>query len=60
MLPMPPLFRSVSAKIEVEIFSTVLADVNKDGKVNVKDATAIQKYCAHFDTGYDIGIPFEE
>lgn len=48
------------AKMPVEYFSYVLADVNKDGKVTIKDATAIQKYCAHFDTGYDIGKLYEE
>ena len=32
-----------------------LADVDLSTSVNIKDATAIQKYIAGMDTGYDIG-----
>ena len=31
------------------------ADVNADGKVNIKDATAIQKFVAKIETGFLIG-----
>jgi hypothetical protein len=33
----------------------LLGDVNCDEKVNIKDATAIQKHIAGMDTGFDIG-----
>ena len=35
----------------------IRADVNADTKVNVKDATAIQKFVAKIETGYPIGKP---
>lgn len=34
---------------------TTYADVNEDSKVNVKDATAIQKYIAKVKTPYNVG-----
>ena len=33
------------------------ADVNADTKVNIKDATAIQKFVAKIETGFPIGQP---
>ena len=35
------------------------ADVNADAKVNIKDATAIQKFVAKIETGYPIGKPIQ-
>ena len=35
------------------------ANVNGDTKVNVKDATAIQKFAAKIETGFAIGKPIE-
>jgi len=32
-----------------------VADVDGSGSVNIKDATAIQKYVAKIETGYPIG-----
>ncbi len=36
---------------------TILGDVNLDGKVNIKDATAIQKHLANIETIEDLGRP---
>ena len=46
------------AKINVNSFSTELAEVTGDAKITVKDATAIQKFLAKITTDSNIGKPY--
>ena len=51
--------RTVEVIFEQEAIPELLGDVNLDEKVNIKDATAIQKYVAKIETGLPIGKPVE-
>ena len=47
--------RAAAFIVELTETQAKAADVNADTKVNVNDATAIQRYVAGIDTGFAIG-----
>ena len=60
MLAAGAVIQKAAAKItELTDEENLRANVNSDAKVNVKDATAIQKFAAKIETGYPIGKPIE-
>ena len=49
--------KAVAKIISLTDAEQIRADVNADSKVNIKDATAIQKFVAKIETGLPIGKP---
>ncbi|MBQ2944271.1 MAG: hypothetical protein IJD93_06255, partial [Ruminococcus sp.] len=52
--------KHVASLITLSDTALILSDVDASGNVNVKDATAIQKWVAGIETGFLIGEPVKK